>query len=297
MNLNEQTFGTELEYVRISRQKAAEAIQSVVGGSVQYVGGSYDAWECQAADGRVWRAVNDGSLIDAPSHLRAEIVTPILKYADLDTLQEVVRALRRAGARATSCCSQHVHLGMDDATPEQIANLAKIFYKQEELILKALGTSESRLSHYTRRTDEAFIERISRRKPRTSNDLNQAWFGYSNLNPAHYDSSRYRDLNLANLWRIKTAEVRAAEGSTHAGEVKAVIVLCLALAVKAKNAKAASATKREYNEASAKYDFRVFLLRLGLIGDEFKTVRQHLLKRLPGSTAWKNGRPTATTNV
>ena len=292
MNLNEQTFGTELEYVRISRESAARAIQSVVGGDVRYVGGSYDAWECRAADGRVWRAVNDGSL-DAPSHLRSEVVTPILKYADLDTLQEVVRALRRAGARTTACCSQHVHLGMENFTPEQIANLAKIFYKQEELILKALGTSESRLAHYTRRTDASFIERIASRKPRSSGELNRAWFGRSNLNPEHYDPSRYRDLNLATLWRTHTVEIRAAEGSTHAGEVKAVIVLCLALAVKAKTAKAASAAKREYNEASAKYDFRVFLLRLGLIGDEFKTVRQHLLKRLPGSAAWKNGRPAA----
>ena len=294
MNLNEQTFGTELEYVRISRQKAAEAIQSVVGGQVRYAGGQYDAWECQAEDGRVWKCVNDSSLIDAPSNRRAEVVTPILKYEDIETLQQVVRALRHAGARATGCCSQHVHLGMEDSTPEQVANLAKMFYKQEELILKALGTSDARLNQYTRRTDDTFIERISRRKPRTDSELNEAWFGYRNPNPAHYDHSRYRDLNLANLWRIKTAEMRAAEGSTHAGEIKSVIIFCLALAVKAKNSKAASAAKREYNPASTKYDFRVFLLRLGLSGKEFKNVRYHLLKRLPGSAAWKHGRPTAT---
>lgn len=297
MNLNEQTFGTELEYVRISRQKAAEAIQSVVGGQVRYAGGQYDAWKCQAEDGRVWKCVNDASLIDAPSNRRAEVVTPILKYEDIETLQQVVRALRHAGARATGCCSQHVHLGMEDSTPEQVANLAKMFYKQEELILKALGTSDARLNQYTRRTDDAFINRISRRKPRTDSELNEAWFGYRNPNPAHYDHSRYHDLNLANLWRIKTAEVRCAEGSTHSGEIKSVIIFCLALAVKAKNSKAASAAKREYNPASAKYDFRVFLLRLGLSGKEFKNVRYHLLKRLPGSAAWKHGRPTATANA
>jgi hypothetical protein len=183
---------------------------------------------------------------------------------------------------------------MEDSTPEQVANLAKMFYKQEELILKALGTSDARLNQYTRRTDDAFINRISRRKPHTDSELNEAWFGYRNPNPAHYDHSRYRDLNLANLWRIKTAEVRCAEGSTHSGEIKSVIIFCLALAVKAKNSKAASAAKREYNPASAKYDFRVFLLRLGLSGKEFKNVRYHLLKRLPGSAAWKYGRPAAT---
>jgi hypothetical protein len=35
----------------------------------------------------------------------------------------------------------------------------------------------------------------------------------------------------------------------------------------------------------------VFLLRLGLIGDEFKTARKHLLAPLPGDSAFKRGRP------
>lgn len=37
-----------------------------------------------------------------------------------------------------------------------------------------------------------------------------------------------------------------------------------------------------------KYTFRTWLLRLGLIGDEFKTARHHLLKNLEGNIAWKD---------
>jgi hypothetical protein len=37
-----------------------------------------------------------------------------------------------------------------------------------------------------------------------------------------------------------------------------------------------------------KYTFRVWLLRLGLIGDEFKTARKHLLDHLEGCIAWKD---------
>lgn len=37
-----------------------------------------------------------------------------------------------------------------------------------------------------------------------------------------------------------------------------------------------------------KYTFRTWLLRLGLIGDEFKTVRMHLLKNLEGNIAWRD---------
>ena len=33
---------------------------------------------------------------------------------------------------------------------------------------------------------------------------------------------------------------------------------------------------------------RTWLLRLGFIGDEFKTARHHLLKNLEGNIAWKD---------
>ena len=88
-----------------------------------------------------------------------------------------------------------------------------------------------------------------------------------------------------------TVEFRLFNGTTHAGEVKTHIILCLAIAAKAKTAACASSKKqRPYNPASAKYDLRVFLLRLGLIGPEFKNTRMHLMKRMPGSAAWKDGR-------
>lgn len=284
------SFGTELEYTGISRERAAKAIHKVVGGDIRYTGDGYDAWTVTAPDGRKWKAVSDGSLTDRATS--AEVVTPILKWEDMDTLQAVVRELRKAGAKTPECTSQHVHVGVENFTARQIANLARIFYKQEELILKSAGTLERRLNHYTRRTDREFIARLESAKPTTKEALNKAWFGYSNPNPAHYDSARYRAINLNNVWRMGTAEFRFGNGTSHAGEVKTMILLCLAIAAKALTAKCASTkNQRPYNEESAKYDMRVFALRLGLIGDEFKNVRMHLLKRLTGSAAWKNGRP------
>lgn len=284
------TFGTELEYTNISRERAAKAIQKVVGGTVRYTGGQYDEWTVTAPDGRKWKAISDGSLGDRATS--AEFVTPILKWDDIETLQAVVRELRHAGAKTPGCTSQHVHIGVREFTPRQIANFARIWYKQEELILKTLGTLPSRLAHYTRPTDREFIARLEKSKPTTAEELNIAWYGYRNPNPQHYDHSRYRAINLNNLVRTGTVEIRAFNGTTHAGEVKAHIQLCLMLAAKAKTASCASTkNQRPYNPASAKYDLRVFLLRLGMIGDEFKTARKFLLENMPGSTAWKNGRP------
>ena len=37
-----------------------------------------------------------------------------------------------------------------------------------------------------------------------------------------------------------------------------------------------------------KYTFRTWLLRLGMIGDEFKTARKFLLENLDGCIAWKD---------
>lgn len=178
-------FGTELEYTSISRERAARAIHTVVGGTIRHTGGGYDEWTVIAPDGRNWKAVSDGSLTDRATS--AEVVTPILKWDDIETLQAVVRALRHAGAKTPDCTSQHVHVGIADFDARQIANIARIFYKQEELILKAAGTLERRLQHYTRRTDRAFIERLEKAKPTTRDALNRAWFGYANPTPSHYD--------------------------------------------------------------------------------------------------------------
>ena len=54
-----------------------------------------------------------------------------------------------------------------------------------------------------------------------------------------------------------------------------------------KNAKRVTATEKAVD--NEKYAFRCFLLRLGFIGDEYKTERKILLRNLSGSSAYRNG--------
>lgn len=56
-----------------------------------------------------------------------------------------------------------------------------------------------------------------------------------------------------------------------------------------KNLQRVSSTERPVE--NEKYAFRCFLLRLGFIGNEYKTTRQILLRNLSGNSAWKNGAP------
>ena len=48
------------------------------------------------------------------------------------------------------------------------------------------------------------------------------------------------------------------------------------------------ASRSRTQSPNEKYTFRTWLLRLGLIGDEFKTARMHLLKNLEGNIAWRD---------
>ena len=298
MDLREIRFGIEIETVRRSRREVAYAIHSVVGGTVTHTGtpACYDPWQVTDLRGRTWKVMADASLTSVPRNLQAEVVSPVLGYDDIPQFQEIVRAIRRAKAKVDTTCGIHIHIDAAPFDGRRLGNLAKMVYKQEPLILHALGVSDARQRRYTRPVDDDLIRNIERDRPTTTDELNRLWYGYHNSNPTHYDRSRYHGVNLHNVWYRGTVEFRYFEATLHAGKIKAYIQFCLAIAAKALTARAASSKKREFSVTSAKYDFRCWLLRLGLIGDEFKTARLHLMANMPGSAAWKNGRP-ATANA
>ena len=286
----ELTFGTELEYTNISRERAVKAIHSVVGGTIRYTGGGYDEWTVVAPDGRHWKAVSDGSLGSRSTSAEGGDPDP-----------QMGRHGHPSGGGSRAPQSRSENSGMHQpARPHRSPRFQRPADRELRADFLQAGRASPQggrnASAANRQLHTAHRPRIHRplekAKPTTREELNKAWFGYSNPNPAHYDSMRYHAINLNNVWRTGTVEVRAFNGTTHAGEVKSHIVLCLAIAALAKNAKCASTkNQRPFCAESAKYDMRVFLLRLGLIGEEFKNVRMHLLKHLPGNTAWKHGRP------
>ncbi len=71
--------------------------------------------------------------------------------------------------------------------------------------------------------------------------------------------------------------------------IKTYIQLCLAISHQPLTQKASS--PRKIATTNEKYTFRTWLLRLGLIGEEFKTTRNFLLENLDGDIAFRNGRP------
>ena len=282
-----QTFGIEVEMNGITRQRAAEVVAAHFGTRVEYQGGTYDTRLIPDGQGRKWKVVSDSS-IAGPSDEKTEFVSPTCRWEDIETVQALIRALRAAGAKAHDSCGIHVHIGLGQHTPKTLRNLVNIVNAKEDLLTQALGISGERRDRWCQPVDPAFLDRLNRKKPKTLDAFAALWYGTASWHyhaSQHYDPSRYHLLNLHAVWQKGTVEFRAFNGTLHAGEIKSYIQLCMAISHQALAASAASPTRPVTD--NPKYTFRCWLLRLGFIGDEFATAREHLTKRLPGNAAWR----------
>ena len=303
-NMKKQTIGGEVEMNNITREEAARIAAGYFGtGRYEYTASrnGYHTWNAWDVQGREWKFQRDVS-ISGPDSEKCELVTPILTYNDIETLQELIRRLRHAGAKsdATRGCGVHIHIGAQGHTPQTLRNLANIMASHEELIADALDLDRSRMDHYCRTVDPRFIERLNKKKPQTMADLADIWYtenGASYGRSQHYNDSRYHMLNLHATFTKGTIEFRlfqfdaprgGKKNGLHAGQLKSYIQLCLALSQMAKDVKMASPKPQQVE--NPKYAMRTWLLRLGFVGDEFKTAREALTRRLDGDAAFRNGR-------
>ena len=305
--MKKQTIGVEVEMNNITREKAARVAARYFG-THRYENtagrNGYSTWSAWDAQGREWKFQKDVS-IAGPDSEKCEMVTPILTYSDIETLQELIRQLRHAGAKsdATRGCGVHIHIGAKGHTPQTLRNLANIMASHESLIADALSLDQGRMRRYCRTIAPRFLEQVNRRKPTTMTQLADIWYSSHDANCSrshHYNDSRYHMLNYHATFTKGTVEFRLFQfdeptgerrGGLHAGQLKSYIQLCLALSQMAKTLKTAS-PKPQQNE-NPKYAMRTWLLRLGFIGDEFKTAREILTKRLAGDTAFRRGRAAA----
>lgn len=130
-----------------------------------------------------------------------------------------------------------------------------------------------------------FFSRAESEKPKTLTEFKKIWYQDDWDTHGHYHSSRYRCLNLHSFFEKGTVEFRVFNSTTHAGELKAAIQFVLAITAQALSQKSAQMKKTQSD--NEKYTFRTWLLRLGMIGEEFATARKFLLKNLEGNGAWR----------
>lgn len=302
--IKSQTIGVEVEMNSITRERAARIAAEFFGtGRSENTAhrNGYKAWSAWDSQGREWKFQYDCSIAGNEDQ-KCELVTPILNYSDIETLQELIRRLRKAGAKsdATRGCGVHIHIGASGHTAQTLRNLANIMASHERLLASALRLDSRRMAQYCRVVDERFLNELNRKKPSAMTDLANIWYGSQNANYGrneHYNGSRYHMLNLHATFTKGTVEFRlfqfdapssGKQNGLHAGQLKSYIQLCLALSALAKNAK--SASPKPQQTENPKYAMRTWLLRLGFIGDEFKTARETFTKRLDGDSSFRRER-------
>ena len=292
-------FGIEIEFTGITRSRAAEVAAQYLNGAVSLAGDYYDSHKVTAPDGRLWKFMSDASIVrqrkvrgqitTAGVSYSVELVSPILLYyQDIDTLQGLVRVLRKSGGFTNSSCGIHVHLDGSNHTPRSIRNFVNIIASHNDLFYKALQIEPERMS-YCKKMDAYLVKQMNLLKPKTFDQIETIWYErYSGRRSQHYHASRYHFLNLHSFFHgHHTVELRGFNGTLHAGKIRAYIVLALALNHQALTQK--NARYKKVQEENERFAMRTYLNRIGFIGPEFKNCREHLYQHLSGNAAWRYG--------
>lgn len=285
-----QKFGVEIEMTGISRAEAAEVVAKALNTRVYDHIGSYDARLIKDSQGRIWKIVSDAS-IDTHgngSSYAVEFVTPPLNYEDIETLQNIIRKLREAGAKSDKSCGIHIHVDGANHTAESLKRLVNFFTARQDLIYEALEIGQ-RANRWCRKYDNTLLDAIRKEKNLSKNSLETIWYSSANggyiggIDHQHYNSTRYHGVNLHAFFTKGTVEFRLFNSTLHAGKIKAYIQFCLAVSAWAITSQE-KIVFRSMNGYTAEQKVtimrNILTHRLGLYGDEFKTCRLHIMAPL-----------------
>ena len=308
IGIKDQCFGVEVEMTGITRRQAAEALAAYFGTEPQYLGTYYDTWGVTDPEGKVWKLMSDSSIraerktadgyeTVGRGEYQVEMVTPKLTYAELPKLQECVRRVRKAGAKANNSCGIHVHVDAANHNRQSLKNLIGIMYSKEDILFKALQVSESRAERWCKKVREPMLRQartLSSDETTDLTQLEQVWYEGDVADREHYNWTRYHALNLHSVFYRGTVEWRCFNSTLHAGKVAAYVNLCLAISAQAIAQR--STVMRKTQSENELFTFRVWLVRLGLNGEEFKHTRDHLLAHLEGDRAWRHDKDSYPVN-
>ena len=281
IGIKDQCFGVEIELTGITREEAAEALGAYFGTTPRDT----------MSDGSIRAEWNDDGHYHRTTdpEYRVEMVTPKLTYDEMEKFQECVRRVRQAGGKVNDSCGMHVHVDASNHNRQSLKNLLSIIYSKEDLLFKALKTDPARVNRWCQRVREPMLQRARRLSNEPTRDLTQLeniWYEGHISSREHYNWTRYYALNLHSVFYRGTIEWRCFNSTLHAGRAKAYVNLCLAMSAQAISQRTSVMHKTVSDNEL--FTFRVWLVRMGLNGDEFKNTRDHLLANLEGDRAWRS---------
>ncbi len=163
-----------------------------------------------------------------------------------------------------------VAVPMEGHTGISLRNLVNMIYSKQALIKKSLGITGNII-------EEEFCKVINEAKTGTIEDFKAAIesIGTDKCSGIGFDFNN------------RTITFKFLEGEASPEMVKTYTQFVALLNQNAKALKHASAKSKDTD--NDKFTFRVFLIRLGMVGDEYKTARKVLLERLAGNSAFRSG--------
>lgn len=249
VTLQEITYRVSIAMLGVDcAQTAAIVARCLPGGQVRKDG--EETWLVEDCLGCTWAVIDGADDIDAMFEKprdRCVLVSPLLAYEDMDGLLCLLREVRSATGVE----------GGPSCGMRVFAFLGEGNW-QAKVNLQNLFCSKRALLFRALKADlEAF-------RPRAQERIDRIVFGGEDLCEVFpYD----------------------AASSLDPDEAKATLQLALAAAAQAVNQERVSA--KPGKAENERYAFRCWMVRMGLIGDEYKPMRRRFLKRLPGDSATK----------
>lgn len=167
--------------------------------------------------------------------------------------------------------SIEVAVPMEGHTGSTLKNLVNMIYSKQALIKKSLGITGNII-------EPEFCKCINEGKFESLDDFRAA---IESIGEKHSSGIAF-DFNNS------TITFKFLEGEASPEKVLAYTQLVGLLNQNAKTLKHASAKSKDTD--NDKFTFRVFLIRLGMVGDEYKVARKVLLENLDGNSAFRSGK-------
>lgn len=292
--LKNQKFGVEIEFTGITRRKAAGIVAKVLGCEVGRSAGSpYFTRTMIDSQGRSWKVMRDSSILpmrsvgEASDEYRVEFVTPPLRYEDIETVQEIVRGFRKAGAVANHSCGIHIHVDGANHNAQSLRRMVKFFSARQELVYEALQVSAARYNQWCKPVSKSLIDEMAKIKNISRCEMEGIWYSRANdgytgrIDHTHYNHTRYHGLNLHSFFSKGTVEFRLFNSTLHAGKIKSYIQFCLGISAWAIESNDRCSFRDMSNfDARLRRDMMMFILRdkCKLVGAEFATARKWLME-------------------
>jgi len=220
---------------------------------------------------------------------RVELVTPKLTYSELPRLQECIRRVKKIGAKVNSSCGIHVHVDAANHNRQSLKNLLSIMFSKEDILFKALQVNPNRVAKYCQKVREPMLRKarqlLSAEETTDLTQLERIWYEGNVSSSEHYNWTRYYALNLHSVFYRGTVEWRCFNSTLNPELAAAYVNLCLAMSAQAIAQR--STIMRKTHSDNELFTFRVWLVRLGLNGNEFRETRNLLLANLDGDRAWR----------